>query len=133
MEHDLLTTAETCEQLRISRMTLFRWATEGRIAPIRLSARANRWRRADVEALCVVDDSAVVLRGALELLAEEHANEKRVLCPGCGHRRVNPGGDLCTPCDEQTKLQLSHKRKWWDANGAAAKERQRAKRAAASA
>lgn len=73
-------------------------------------------------------DPATVLAAALEGLAEGWAEEKRPLCPSCARRRVNPGGSLCTFCVEQAELQLAHKRKWWDAHGVEAKQRQREKR-----
>jgi hypothetical protein len=62
-------------------------------------------------------DDVAVIRGALMMLSEAHAEEDRELCPSCTKRRVNRGHSLCTRCEEQHELQLAHKRKWWNEKG----------------
>jgi excisionase family DNA binding protein len=116
---DLLTTAEACQQLRISRMTLWRYVKDGRISPIRLSPRAVRYRPEDLDAITIdhIDNDAETIRTAFQFLAERHAEEQRPLCPSCGKRRVNRGASQCTWCQQNHETQLLHKRRWWDANG----------------
>jgi len=75
-------------------------------------------------------DDVAVIRGALQMLSEAHAEEDRQLCPSCTKRRVNRGHSMCTRCEEQHELQLAHKRKWWDKHGA---ERRAAQRQAEAA
>jgi excisionase family DNA binding protein len=128
----MLTTNEACDVLRCSRQTLLRLARRGMLAPVRMNARRNLYRSADIEALIdrQSSDDAAVIRDALVHLAERHAEDKRPICPGCTKRRVNPGGSFCTWCVEQQELQLHHKLTWWSKHGTEAKQRQRDRKAA---
>lgn len=47
--HDLLTSIEVAEMLRVHRATVLRWAREGRIRALPLPGRGVRFRRSDVE------------------------------------------------------------------------------------
>jgi excisionase family DNA binding protein len=49
-----LTPAQACDLLHISRSTLDRYQSSGRIEPVRLPTGHRRFRRSDVEALLVV-------------------------------------------------------------------------------
>lgn len=48
---DLLTTAEAATLLRVSPITIARWAKQGRLPSYRLGPRAVRFRRADLDAM----------------------------------------------------------------------------------
>ena len=48
---ELLTPAEVREMLKVSRVTLWRWADQGVLTPVRLSTRTFRYRRSDVNRL----------------------------------------------------------------------------------
>jgi excisionase family DNA binding protein len=131
---DLFTTSETCELLRCSRRTLVNLVARGRLAPVRVSARRNLFRRSDLERFVTenTNDDAEVFRDAFAFLAERQAEEDRPLCPSCTKRRVNRGANRCIRCQEQYELQLSHKRKWWTAHGSERRAAER-KQAAATA
>ena len=47
----LLTTRQACAVLACHRATLFRYARDGRITPVRRSARCLRWRESEVKQL----------------------------------------------------------------------------------
>lgn len=130
IEQRVLTTAETCAVLKISRKTLNRWVDRGLLAPIRLTARTNRFYVRDVDRLLAersaTSADAAVIRGALELLAEQHAEDQRPLCPSCVKRRVNRSGSLCTWCEQNAEAQLLHKRNWWERKGSAQRSERRA-------
>lgn len=122
----LLTAAEVCEHLQV--------ASKGEITPIRASSHRTLYRRADIDRwLAKPQQRLVALEAheALELLALAQAEDERPLCPGCGRRRVNRGGSgLCTYCEQQQDLQLTHKREWWTKTGSA--RRAQTKKEAAS-
>jgi len=128
---ELLTTTEVCATLRCSRRTVVRYISRGELSPVRVSTRRNLFSADEITRFVQshINDNAAVIRSALALMAEHHAEDKRPMCPKCVQRRVNPGGNVCTPCHEQDVLQLAHKRKWWDANGVEAKQRVRDKAA----
>ena len=46
----LMTTAEVCAYTRLSRMTVWRATEAGELRVIRMTKRANRFRRVDVDA-----------------------------------------------------------------------------------
>ena len=48
---ELLTPVEVREMLKVSRVTLWRWAEQGVLTPVRLSSRTFRYRRSDVDRL----------------------------------------------------------------------------------
>ena len=48
---EYLTDVELARRLAVSRVTIWRWAGQGRFPrPVRLAANCTRWRREDVEA-----------------------------------------------------------------------------------
>lgn len=49
---ELLTLREVMARLKVSRSTVWRWIKEGRLHPVKLGPRSNRFRVAEVEALC---------------------------------------------------------------------------------
>jgi excisionase family DNA binding protein len=130
----LLTTAQTCEMLGVSRMTLHRWRTAGRVPVVRLPNGTVRYRSTDIDAFIAdrVDDDAVIIAAALTGIAERQAEEQRPLCPSCGKRRVNRGASMCMWCEQQRDQQLEHKRRWWDAHGVERKHERRAEQEAAA-
>lgn len=49
----LVRLTDLCEQLAVSRGTIYRWLSEGKFPPpVRIGNRAVRWRVADVEVWC---------------------------------------------------------------------------------
>jgi excisionase family DNA binding protein len=129
---DLLTTAEACQLLRCHRNTLINMANRGQLAPIRLNQRRILYRRSDIETLLdppAAHSDALTVAAALQRIAEQHAAEQRPLCTECGRRRVNRGHSFCTYCEQSIEAQLEHKRRWWEANNAAANAAKRARRA----
>jgi prophage regulatory protein len=49
----LVRLSDLCDQLAVSRGTIYRWLGEGKFPrPVRIGERAVRWRAADVEAWC---------------------------------------------------------------------------------
>lgn len=51
-DDELLTTAEVANRCRVSRMTVSRWVTDGKLHAIRLpGGRSLRFRAADVDAI----------------------------------------------------------------------------------
>ncbi|HLF76528.1 MAG TPA: helix-turn-helix domain-containing protein [Dehalococcoidia bacterium] len=48
---ELLTVAEACTYLKVTRATLYRWARGGRLRLIKLAGRSTRLRRSDIECL----------------------------------------------------------------------------------
>lgn len=50
-DEELLTAAEVAAELRVTRVTVGRWARDGRLASIRLPGGTLRFRRSDVDAL----------------------------------------------------------------------------------
>jgi excisionase family DNA binding protein len=56
----LVDTREACRALRIGRSTLWRWAKDGRIRPVRLGGTMTRWRISDLRAFLLAfgDDAA---------------------------------------------------------------------------
>jgi len=133
-ELELMSSSQVCCLLKISRVTLWRWASAGDLVPIKLSSNVNRYRLVDVEAFLQRLERQAgstrdqVVDEALELLAEHHASELRPLCPACGRRRVNRGASQCSWCEEQAENDRRHKRAWWNEHGSA----QRAERAKAA-
>lgn len=51
MSKQLMTPVEAADTLAVSQDTLRRWAKEGRLTRVRLSRRAVRYRRSEIEAL----------------------------------------------------------------------------------
>lgn len=45
---DLLTTREACQMLHVGKSTLWRWATAGRLHPVRLGPACTRWHRGEL-------------------------------------------------------------------------------------
>lgn len=127
----LYSTREVCVFLNCSRQTVTRLVSRGLLVPVQYMGH-NRFQGEDIVQLVVsrTHDDATIIRGALALLSETHAEEDRPLCPSCTKRRVNRGHSMCTRCEEQHELQLSHKRKWWDAHGADRRKAQRQQEAA---
>lgn len=116
---EMLTTVDTCRLLHCSRSTLNRYVARGLLAPVRLSARKNLFRRVDLDALLAgqINSDATTIVAALTLMAEAHAEEERPLCPSCAKRRVSRGVGICTYCQQNQEAQLQHKRNWWDKTG----------------
>lgn len=55
----LMKLTELCDQLAVSRGSIYRWLNEGKFPrPIRIGERAVRWRAEDVEAWCSSLDHA---------------------------------------------------------------------------
>lgn len=55
----LMKLAELCDQLAVSRGTIYQWISEGKFPrPVRIGERAVRWRAEDVEAWCSSLDQA---------------------------------------------------------------------------
>lgn len=55
----LMKLTELCDQLAVSRGTIYRWLNEGKFPrPVRIGGRAVRWRAEDVEAWCSSLDQA---------------------------------------------------------------------------
>jgi excisionase family DNA binding protein len=131
MPTELLTTKQVCEVLKCHRNTVVNHIRRGELSPVRVSTRRNLFYSEEIVLFLEshTDNNAAVIRAALALMAEHHAEDKRVMCPKCSQRRVNPGGDYCTWCEEQVKLQLHHRLTWWNKNGVEAKQRQRDKAA----
>lgn len=48
-DDELLTPAEVADLCKVTRTTVFRWASDGEIHAIRLGKRVVRFRRGDVE------------------------------------------------------------------------------------
>lgn len=127
VEEELLTTREVCTLLRCHRNTLVNYINRGMVAPIRITSRRNLFRRDEIDHLLSrhATTDAEVVRGALELLAEQHAEEERPLCPSCAKRRVSRGLGICTYCQQNADAQLQHKRNWWDKTGSSRRAAQR--------
>ncbi|MCU4184011.1 helix-turn-helix domain-containing protein [Acidiferrimicrobium sp. IK] len=118
MTERLLTTAETCNQLRVSRMTLWRLTQAGHVTPIRISARANRYRQTEIDAyLEQQPDDAATIAQALALISQQHEEDKRPLCPECGKRRITRGAAFCKWCLQQRDAELLDKITWWEKHG----------------
>jgi excisionase family DNA binding protein len=124
----LLTVPEVCALLRVSRMTLNRWARNGTLEPLHVG-RGVRY-----ELTAIVDfihgdrpdaDMDDIVAGALALLEEQRAEDERPLCPACGRRRVNRGRSVCTQCEEAAERQRAHKMKWWVEKGDAQRRQRR--------
>jgi hypothetical protein len=133
---EMLTTMEVCGVLQCSRRTVVNYISRGLLSPARLSQRKNLFRADEIMQLVErhTNNDAAVVRAALALLAEHHAEDKRPMCSDCQQRRVRPGTEKCTPCHEAAELQLQHKLNWWHKTGSAARSEARAKaKAAASA
>jgi excisionase family DNA binding protein len=122
-----LTTAETCERLKVSRTTVWRLVQAGKLTPVRVTQRTTLYSAAEVERFASTDpdDHLGVLKAAFSFLSEAHAEDERELCPQCTLRRVNRGRDWCTYCEERYELQKSHKRKWWNEKGTQLRTAQR--------
>lgn len=58
MPSELLTGDEVAELLRVSRRTVTRMASSGKLAEVKLTERTIRYRREDVEALLASGDAA---------------------------------------------------------------------------
>ena len=125
----LLTPNQVCQQLAISRMTLWRYVQQGRIPEIRLGARSVRYRASDIETLINrhLHDDRHIQRLAIQRMAETQAEETRPLCPDCGKRRVNRNASICTYCIQRRDLQLMHKRNYWTKKGSADRKAQKQK------
>lgn len=54
----LMTTAEVASALRITRQTVHRWVTEGRLTPVPWPSRQHRFRREDIETILRPVDAA---------------------------------------------------------------------------
>lgn len=117
----LLTTAQVCDQLQISRVTVWRWAQAGRLNPIRITSRSTRYQSDDIQALIDNDPDGDIatLRDAVQLMAEQQAQETRPLCPECGKRRVNRQGSHCKHCTQQREDDLMDKLAWYQKQGRA--------------
>jgi excisionase family DNA binding protein len=115
----LLTTAEMCAALRCNRRTLNRLVANAKLTPIRPNSRRTLYSQADLERYiaAITNDDATIISQALQRIAEQQAAESRLLCPGCGKRRVNRGASLCTWCEQTHETVLLHKRTWWDQHG----------------
>jgi excisionase family DNA binding protein len=120
MPDRLYTTSEVCELLQCHRSTVHRLIARGRLVPVKDLFRHNRFRGEDLEQIMVefTHDDREVIWGAMQMLAEQHAEDDRETCERCSKRRVNRGHDWCTRCEEQAELQRAHKLKWWHAHGA---------------
>jgi excisionase family DNA binding protein len=55
---ELLTVAEACRYLKVTRTTLYRWARLGKVRFVKLGERSTRLRRDDVARLAGLDGAA---------------------------------------------------------------------------
>ena len=98
-----------------------RWIARGIIARTQPGGmRKNMFEESEIERLkrdSFLDDE-VVARGAMQQLAEMHAEEERPMCPDCGRRRMSKDASFCTVCLERRERQREHKRNWWNKHGA---------------
>jgi excisionase family DNA binding protein len=127
-DFELLSSGQVCALLNISRATLGRWTRSGDLVVVRISSRANRFRRADIAAFLenlTGPGRDATVEAALTLMAETQAGEQRPLCPSCGKRRVNRGASECSWCTQRAEDERRQKRRWWDETGS----EQRAERA----
>lgn len=74
-----LTIAETCNYLKVTRATVYRWIRNGRLRSYRLGERGTRLRRADVDAMLSPNDlgeKQALLRLAESSFGKDWDNEQ---------------------------------------------------------
>lgn len=134
-DDELLTTAEVCLLLRVSRTTVWALAASGRLPAIRIGHRTVRYRRVDIDELCATG-AASVDPDVLARLAEQRRMATGVAnpCSRCGQREADTADELgrCCHCIDQRERELAGKRDWWARNGKAWRDARKAKQRAVS-
>jgi len=97
-------------ELRISVRTLRRLVSAGELVPMLLRGAhgAHRFRPDDVAVVRQRRSEGRswqdVVAGAMQYLAEQHAETPAAICPRCCKTTVNRDGDFCSPCAEAHEL-----------------------------